>query len=195
MSKQPTALSDQFLSAFEFAFQLHRNQLRKGSEIPYMSHLIGVAALVMEDGGDETEAIAALLHDSVEDQGGAVTLEKVKQKFGDRVASIVEYCTDSMETPKPPWKDRKQALIEKAGAAGVSEFKILIADKLHNLRSIRYALQRFGGEVWGRFKGGREGSLWYYQLLLTTFRSRGDHPYLDEMEVILEYLEKSRENF
>jgi (p)ppGpp synthase/HD superfamily hydrolase len=189
MHKQSNILSDHFLSAFEFAYELHRVQLRKGSEIPYMSHLMGVAALVMEDGGDETESIAALLHDSVEDQGGTATLEKVKQKFGERVASIVEFCTDSMETPKPPWKDRKLAVIEKVGQAGDSEFKVLIADKLHNLRSIRNAVQRYGEGVWGRFKGGHEGSMWYYRQLLTSFKERGKHPYLDEIEVIINHLE------
>lgn len=189
MQGQTGSLSNQFLEAFEFAFTLHKDQVRKGSEIPYMSHLMGVTALVLEDGGNETEAIAALLHDSVEDQGGLATLEMIKRKFGDRVAELVEFCTDSMETPKPPWKDRKLAVIDKVSTAGASEYKIMLADKLHNLRTIKTIAETSGSDVWERFTGGYEGSLWYYRQLLSRFQLRGDHPYLREIEAILDFLE------
>jgi GTP pyrophosphokinase len=143
----------------------------------------------MEDGGTETEAIAALLHDAVEDQGGAPTLERIKFKFGTHVAALVDFCTDSLETPKPPWRERKLAIIRKVALANESEYRILLADKLHNLRSIRNALRRHGDEVWERFKGGKEGSLWYYHELLSNFQERGDHPFLEEMEAILKALQ------
>ncbi len=189
MPNQKRTLSERFVSAFEVAFQLHGSQMRKGSDIPYMSHLLGVASMVMEDDGVEDEVIAALLHDAVEDQGGLPTLELIQENFGTRVASLVAFCTDTIETPKPPWKERKLAVIQKVALASKSEHKILLADKLHNLRTIRNAVKRYGESVWQRFKGGREGSLWYYRELLASFRARGNHPYLDEMESALEALE------
>lgn len=189
MPNQKRTLSERFVSAFELAFQLHANQMRKGSDIPYMSHLLGVASMVMEDDGDEDEVIAALLHDAVEDQGGLPTLDLIQEKFGACVASLVAFCTDTMEIPKPPWKERKLAVIQKVTLASKSEYKILLADKLHNLRTIRNAVKRYGESVWQRFKGGREGSLWYYRELLASFRARGDHPYHDEMETALYALE------
>jgi len=189
MPNQKRTLSERFVSAFELAFQLHASQMRKGSDIPYMSHLLGVASMVMEDDGDEDEVIAALLHDAVEDQGGLPTLELIQEKFGPRVTSLVSFCTDSMEIPKPPWNERKLAVLQKVTLASKSEYKILLADKLHNLRTIRNAVKRYGESVWQRFKGGREGSLWYYRELLASFRARGDHPYHDEMESALKALE------
>ena len=189
MPNQKRTLSERFVSAFELAFQLHASQMRKGSDIPYMSHLLGVASMVMEDDGDEDEVIAALLHDAVEDQGGLPTLDLIHEKFGPRVTSLVSFCTDSMEIPKPPWKERKLAVLQKVTLASKSEYKILLADKLHNLRTIRNAVKRYGESVWQRFKGGREGSLWYYRELLASFCARGDHPYHDEMESALEALE------
>lgn len=189
MTSNSTSLSEEFLEAFEFTFNLHKDQVRKGSEIPYMSHLMGVTALVLEDGGNETEAIAALLHDSVEDQGGLATLKIIQRKFGNGVAGLVEFCTDSMETPKPPWKDRKLAVINKVSSAGDSEYKIMLADKLHNLRTIKTIAETSGNDIWERFTGGHEGSLWYYRQLLSRFQLRGDHPYLREIEAILDYLE------
>lgn len=189
MTAQQLFLTDQFRSAFNFAYQLHKNQLRKGSGVPYLSHLLGVAGLVMEDGGTETEVIAALLHDAVEDQGGAPTLERIKLKFGTHVAAIVDFCTESLETPQPPWRERKLATIRKVALASESEYRILLADKLHNLWTIRNAFWRYGDAVWERFKGGKEGSLWYYRELLSNFQERGDHPFLEDMEAILKALQ------
>ncbi len=188
MTAQPLFLTEQFRVAFNFAYQLHKNQFRKGSGVPYLSHLLGVAGLVMEDGGTETEVIAALLHDAVEDQGGALTLKRIMLKFGTQVAAIVDFCTDSLETPKPPWRERKLAIIRKVALASESEYRILLADKLHNLRTIRHAFRRHGDPVWERFKGGKEGSLWYYHELLSNFQERGGHPFLEEMEAILKTL-------
>lgn len=189
MTDQQLFLTEKFRSALNFTYQLHKDQLRKGSGVPYLSHLLGVAGLVMEDGGTETEVIAALLHDAVEDQGGAPALKRIEFKFGTHVAALVDFCTDSLETPKPPWRERKLAIIGKVALASESEYRILLADKLHNLRSIRYALRRHGDAVWERFKGGKEGSLWYYHELLSNFQERGDHPFLEEMEAILKALQ------
>lgn len=189
MTAQQLFLTDQFRSALNFAYQLHKNQFRKGSGVPYLSHLLGVAGLVMEDGGTETEVIAALLHDAVEDQGGALTLKRIKIKFGTQVAAIVDFCTDSLEIPQPPWRERKLAIIRKVALASESEYRILLADKLHNLWTIRNALWKHGDAVWERFKGGKEGSLWYYRELLSNFQERGDHPFLEDMEAILKALQ------
>jgi (p)ppGpp synthase/HD superfamily hydrolase len=128
-------LTVRFESALIYANQLHTFQVRKGSGIPYISHLLSVAALVLEMGGDEDEAIAALLHDAVEDQGGAKTREVIRQKFGDRVVEIVDACSDSETIPKPPWRQRKEAYLEKIQTASAAVRRVSLADKLHNSRS------------------------------------------------------------
>jgi (p)ppGpp synthase/HD superfamily hydrolase len=106
-------ITDRFDQALVYASRLHRDQWRKGTQIPYVSHLLSVAALVIEHGGDEDQAIAALLHDAVEDQGGAPILDEIREQFGDRVAKIVNECTDAWEEPKPPWRARKESSLAK----------------------------------------------------------------------------------
>jgi (p)ppGpp synthase/HD superfamily hydrolase len=147
-------LSDRFTQALILATELHATQVRKGTTIPYISHLMGVSSLVLEHGGDEDEAISALLHDAVEDRGGAATLERIRGQFGDRVAAIVEGCTDTQQTPKPPWKERKEAYLKHLHHASTSVCLVSAADKLHNARAILTDLHTYGNALWARFSGG-----------------------------------------
>jgi (p)ppGpp synthase/HD superfamily hydrolase len=180
-------LTDRFRQALDYAFELHRHQDRKGSGVPYMSHLLAVAGLVMEDNGDEDETIAALLHDAVEDQGGMETLEAIRTRFGERVAGIVMGCSDCHGTPKPPWEERKKAYLAHLRVAEPSVMKVSLADKIHNARDILMGYHRFGSQIWGRFRGGRDGSLWYYRELVGIFRERRSDALVDELErVVLE---------
>jgi (p)ppGpp synthase/HD superfamily hydrolase len=162
-------LTLRFEQALVYANRLHCKQIRKGGNVPYVSHLLSVAALVLEDGGDEDEAIAALLHDAVEDQGGKATREVILNMFGLRVMEIVDGCTDADTIPKPPWQERKQQYIERLRYASASVRRVALADKLHNARSIVKDLSIFGEATWEKFTGGKEGTLWYYRTLLELF--------------------------
>ena len=155
-------------NAVAFALQIHAEQTRKGSETPYISHLLGVAGLVLEHGGDEDQAMAGLLHDAVEDQG-AHQLDAIRERFGPRVASIVEGCTDADTLPKPPWKARKEAYIEHLEHVSPDVWLVSCADKVHNARAICSDLRTYGLAVFDRFKGGRDGTLWYYDTLAKAF--------------------------
>jgi (p)ppGpp synthase/HD superfamily hydrolase len=165
-------LSHRFTQALIFATELHSKQIRKGSGVPYISHLLGVSSIVLEYGADEEEAIAALLHDAIEDQGGIATGKEIRSRFGDRVADIVEGCTDSQTTPKPPWKQRKQAYLAHLANASPSILLVSSADKLYNARSILKDYRLFGDQIWTRFTGKKEGTLWYYQALVEAFNQR-----------------------
>jgi (p)ppGpp synthase/HD superfamily hydrolase len=160
--------------ALEYTAWLHRNQIRKGTEIPYISHLVAVSMIALEYGANEDEAIAALLHDAVEDQGGLPTLVAIRQKFGEPVAAIVEGCTDSTadtskgET-KLPWKERKLNYIAHIAEASPSVRLVSTADKLHNAMSILKDYRELGDDLWSRFKGGKTGTLWYYRALVDAF--------------------------
>jgi (p)ppGpp synthase/HD superfamily hydrolase len=169
-----TELTDRFGQALLFAFELHNGQERKGNQTPYIAHLLGVASLVLEDGGDEDEAIAALLHDAAEDQGGLETLEQICLSFGERVASIVDGCTDTYQTPKPPWRQRKDDYLVHLRSASPSVWRVSLADKLHNARTILVDLHLQGEPVWERFNGGKIGSLWYYRSLAIIFQELSD---------------------
>ena len=166
---QNPLLTNRFEQALIYASRLHNKQIRKGSNIPYISHLLSVTALVLEDGGDEDEAIAALLHDAVEDQGGKATREVIFDMFGAKVVEIVDACTDADTIPKPSWQKRKQQYIDNLRGASASIRRVSLADKLHNARSILRDLSEQGESTWGKFKGGREGTLWYYRTLLELF--------------------------
>lgn len=159
-------LSDRFESALVYATQLHAKQIRKGSGIPYISHLLSVTALVLEDGGNEEQAIAALLHDAIEDRGGDLTRQAIKAKFGEEVGLIVEGCTETDITPKPPWRDRKLSSIAKLSQTTPEIRRVMLADKLHNARSILADLHRYGDDVWQRFKGKKAGTLWYFKSIV-----------------------------
>ncbi|MDZ4689139.1 MAG: HD domain-containing protein [Planctomycetaceae bacterium] len=164
------ALTSRFDDALLLASDLHREQCRKGCEVPYVAHLLGVTSLVLEYGGDEDEAIAALLHDAVEDAGGPPTLRRIREQFGDRVAEIVDHCTDADCIPKPPWQARKEAYIAKLPSGNKSSWLVSGCDKLHNTRSIVSDLRVHGDRTWQKFTGRRDGSLWYYTTLLAEFR-------------------------
>jgi GTP pyrophosphokinase len=174
-------LSERFQDAFDFAFHLHASQKRKESGIPYISHLMAVVALVLEDGGDDDQAIAALLHDAVEDQGGIKTLEDIRLRYGANVATIVEGCTDSYTTPKPPWRERKETYLEHLREASKDVRRVSLADKLHNARSLLADLRREGDPIWQRFNGGKDGTLWYYGALVNIFQQIDDSPMVDEL--------------
>jgi len=168
-AKIQVKLGPRFQRAFEFAVKQHAGQTRKASTIPYIAHLMGVASLVFEAGGDEDLAIAALLHDVVEDCGGAPMLEKIRRRFGSRVAKIVEGCTDAYGLPKPPWHDRKVSYINRLKKEDDETRLVSAADKLNNVRSILSDYRVIGESVWSRFNGGRDGTLWYYRTLRDEF--------------------------
>lgn len=156
------SLGDRFDEAFRFASELHRQQHRKGSGTPYVAHLLAVCSLVLEAGGSENQAIAALLHDAVEDQGGAPVLRKIKESFGDEVAAIVDGCTDTDEIPKPSWCERKKRFLARVPDMPHDVRLVVTADKLHNVRSILTDYRQRGEELWPLFTGGKDGTLWYY---------------------------------
>lgn len=175
-------LSPRFEQAMTYASTVHAGQVRKGTPIPYLSHLLAVAALVLEHGGDEDEAIAALLHDAVEDAGGRPRLLDVQLRFGDRVAEIVLGCTDAEVCPKPPWRARKEAYIAHLQDTSDSARLVSCCDKLHNSRTIVADLRIHGDEVWKKFTGKRDGTLWYYTTLLGEYRRLGvSQPLVDEL--------------
>jgi (p)ppGpp synthase/HD superfamily hydrolase len=163
-------LGPRFLRAFAFAAEKHKAQTRKASTIPYIAHLMGVASLVLEAGGDEDLAIAALLHDVVEDCGGAPMLKEVRRRFGRRVAKVVDGCTDADTDPKPPWRDRKEKYLRHLMTTDADTQLVSAADKLNNIRSILSDYRSVGESVWSRFNGGRDGTLWYYRTLRDIFR-------------------------
>jgi GTP pyrophosphokinase len=168
-AKSQIKLGPRFQRAFEFAAKQHAGQTRKASTIPYIAHLMGVASLVFEAGGDEDLAIAALLHDVVEDCGGAPMLEQIRRRFGSRVAKIVDGCTDAYGLPKPPWHDRKVSYINRLKKEDDETRLVSAADKLNNVRSILSDYRVIGESVWSRFNGGRDGTLWYYRTLRDEF--------------------------
>src|SRR4051812_35754444 len=146
--KPPVKLGARFQRAFQFAAEMHRGQTRKASSIPYVAHLIGVTSLVLEAGGDEDLAIAALLHDVVEDCGGTPMLKEVRRRFGSRVAKVVDGCTDAYTDPKPPWRERKERYIARLRNEDKDTRLVSAQDKLNNVRSI-VSDYRVGGEsVW-----------------------------------------------
>ena len=163
-------LTARFDEALRFASEVHRLQHRKGGEVPYIAHLLAVTALVIENDGDEDTAIAALLHDTVEDQGGLPMLARVNASFGSRVASIVMEVSDNEGDPKPPWRARKEQFIESIPRLSPEARLIALADKIHNVHSTIEAYRRVGEGVWSRFHGRREGSLWYYREVLKAFQ-------------------------
>jgi (p)ppGpp synthase/HD superfamily hydrolase len=158
-----TPLSQRFTEALTWAATLHRSQERKANATPYVAHLLAVAGLVLEHGGDEDEAIAALLHDAIEDQGGHATRLQIAERFGPRVAAIVEGATESDLQPTPPWRARKEAHLASLAQADRSVQLVAAADKLHNARSLIADYGRLGEAIWSHFRGGKTGTLWYYR--------------------------------
>lgn len=174
-------LTDRYASAVAYASALHANQARKSTTIPYISHLLGVSSLVLEAGGDEDLAIAALLHDGPEDQGGQATLDEIRTRFGDRVAHIVEGCSDSLaEDPdnKAPWRERKEEYLAHLKDADDDTLTVSLADKLHNARAIATDLAISGPSTWERFNASQDEILWYYGSIVEIAERRQANPFL-----------------
>jgi (p)ppGpp synthase/HD superfamily hydrolase len=182
-------LGRRFEQALLFASRKHAGQLRKGGPVPYISHLMGVASLVLEAGGDEDLAIAALLHDVVEDCGGAPMLREVRRRFGRRVAHIVDGCSDAYVFPKPPWRERKEPYLKRLRTADEDTRLVSVADKVHNARSIVADYREVGEPIWERFQGKRDGTLWYYRALAAEFRRGRRNRLTDELERVVAQLE------
>lgn len=169
-----------FQEALILAATVHRGQTRKGTSIPYIAHPLAVCALVLENGGDEDEAIAALLHDTLEDHPETVSREALRERFGERVLSAVEGCTDTPPDyrggPKPPWRERKQAYIYRIRNEGTGYARVALADKLHSARSILTDFRLLGDLLWSRFSAGRDEQLWYFRSLVSAFEEAGAPP-------------------
>jgi len=185
-----TPLTPRFEDALAYTFRLHQKQFRKGTGVPYLAHLLAVTSLVLEDGGDEDQAIAALLHDGPEDQGGQQVLTEIETRFGERVGRIVEGCTDSLENPKPAWQSRKESYLQHLADAPQEVLQVSLADKLHNTRTILRDLRTNGDSVWKRFNGGKQGSLWYYRSLVDIFKRRSQSPMVKEFEATVKSIEE-----
>ena len=184
------AFSKRFISALEYTAKLHAKQIRKRTERPYIGHLLGVASIVIEYGGDEDMAIAALLHDAVEDQGGLPRLREIQKKFGKRVAHIVDGCTDTYTESKSPWLERKRAYIARVGGESTDVRLVSAADKLSNARETLYEVRVYGESVYERFAGKKLGTLWYYRELLRAFRQAGTNPLIEELDRVVTELER-----
>lgn len=178
-------LSNKFDEALRWATELHREQARKGTQIPYISHPLAVSSLVLENGGTEDQAIAALLHDVVEDCGGAKLLADIRGKFGDTVKRIVDSCSDSFEAgPKRDWRDRKESYIKHLDNCDPEALLVVAADKLHNLMSIERDLDRVGDQVWKRFNAGVPELAWYYDAVIRVLRDRLNEPIVNDIETV-----------
>jgi (p)ppGpp synthase/HD superfamily hydrolase len=182
-------LSERFEQALLYAHELHGDQYRKGTPVPYMAHLMGVASLVLEYGGDDEQAVAALLHDAIEDCGHRTSYEEIHRRFGDRVTEIVRACTDSDATPRPPWRERKEAYVARVTHEPEDARLVSAADKLYNVRTVVKDYRLTGHEVWSRYTGDAADVLWYYRALVDAFRQAGPHPIVDELDRAVSQLE------
>jgi (p)ppGpp synthase/HD superfamily hydrolase len=182
--------TDRFDRALVFASEVHRNQIRKGSGVPYVTHLLVVASIVGEHHGTEAQVVAALLHDAIEDciQDVPDIREQIEARFGADVLAIVEACTDADTHPKPPWRERKEAYLARLREKPAEHPALLVslADKVHNSRSILRDYRQIGDELWERFRGGHEGTLWYYRSLSDIFAARRPGPLATEFEQIVD---------
>lgn len=184
-------LTPRFIEAVQYAAEKHATQTRKGSGTPYLGHLLSVAGLVIEADGTETQAIAALLHDAAEDQGGEETLAEIRQMFGADVAMIVSECSDTFETPKPPWRERKEHYIRGLRDASDGAILVSLADKLHNARAILRDFRALGDDLWQRFSvRDPQQHLWYYRSLLQVYADRTDNGMVDELRDVIDALEQ-----
>jgi (p)ppGpp synthase/HD superfamily hydrolase len=187
-------LTQRFEKALVYATRLHAQQVRKANGVPYISHLLSVTALVLEDGGDEDEAIAALLHDAVEDQGGAATRAEILKLFGERVVAIVDGCTECDTLPKPPWRERKERYLEQLRQGSPSVRRVALADKLHNARSVLKDYRQQGDAMWSAFTKGKEGTLWFYRSVLSLYRETHSSAMVEELARVIGELEQLLES-
>lgn len=183
-------LTSRFDEAFRYAHDVHGDHVRKGNQTPYIGHLMGVASIVLDDGGNEDEAIAALLHDAAEDFGGRPRLEDIRLRFGDAVAKMVEDCTDSWDTPKLPWIERKRAYVEHAHALPPGSLRVAAADKVHNAYAILRDLRNTGDQVWARFNAPADDVVAYYESLVRAFRASGGGRLVEELERIVKGIQR-----
>ncbi len=187
-------ITEKFEEAINYMVNKHGHEYRKGTQIPYISHLLATATTIMEHGESEDEVIAALLHDAAEDAGGKTTLIEIENKFGPKVAEIVLACSDTLEKQKPEWKNRKTAYLEELNQVkNPSILLVSIADKLHNIKSILRDYKQIGEELWTRFNANRDEILCYYSSLLDIYKvkSKQIDPYLiNELETKLEEINK-----
>jgi (p)ppGpp synthase/HD superfamily hydrolase len=191
IAPKPPTLGPRLQRAFRYAAEKHAGQTRKQTAVPYLSHLMAVASLVLEAGGDEDMAIAALLHDVVEDCGGMPRLREVRKQFGPRVARIVEGCTDSFGEPKPEWMERKRDYLREVMQADVETRLVSASDKLHNVRTILADYRKDGEAIWPRFTGKKAGTLWYYRALSDEYRRRNPNRITRELEIAVAELERA----
>lgn len=182
---KPLISMDRLQEAFVEARRLHGSQFRKGTKIPYISHLMAVASLVMENGGGTAEVIAALLHDAAEDQGGKETLEKIREHFGVVVASIVDGCTDTYDDPKPEWRRRKVEFLKRLAGASPAVRLVVAADKLHNARTLLADYRAVGDKLWERFNASKEDQLWYQRAAIQVFKKAGSIPIVEELDRVV----------
>ena len=184
-------LTARFRRALMYAARVHARQFCKGTTRPYIGHLLGVTSIVLTHGGDEDEAIAALLHDAVEDQGGKPRLREIRRKFGARVAQIVEGCTDSDVEPKPPWLERKTEYLRHLRRADSSVRLVSAADKFYNARETLEDLRTHRAALWKRFKGGKQGTLWYYREVGKILRRKGPKELAAELDRVVRELTRA----
>ena len=188
-ARKNAEFSGRFVKALGYAARLHARQIRKRTERPYIGHLLGVTSIVIEYGGDEEMAIAALLHDAVEDQGGLPRLREIRKLFGKRVAHIVDGCTDAYKDPKPPWLERKRAYVERVAQESEDVRLVSAADKLSNARETLHEVRVHGESVFERFAGKKAGTMWYYRALIEAFRRAGNNPLIEELDRVVTDLE------
>jgi (p)ppGpp synthase/HD superfamily hydrolase len=185
-----TKLTSRFDDAFRYAHEVHAAQFRKGTGSPYVSHLMGVTSIVLDDGGNEDEAIAALLHDAAEDHGGRDRLADIRTRFGDVVAKIVEDCTDSWSQPKEPWLERKQSYIQHARQLTGPSLRVSAADKVHNAYAILRDLRNIGERVFERFQAAPDDVVAYYESLVRAYRESGGGLLVDELDRIVKGIQR-----
>lgn len=188
---RPPHLGSRLQQAFRYAAEKHEGQARKRTAVPYLSHLMAVASLVLEAGGDEDMAIAALLHDVVEDCGGMPRLREIRKKFGSRVAKIVEGCTDSFGEPNAEWVERKKDYLREVTHAAAETRLVSASDKLHNVRTILSDYRQDGEAIWARFSGKKEGTLWYYRALSDEYQRRNPNRITRELALAVAELERA----
>lgn len=191
MTEPSNSISPRLYDALKLTFDLFGHDARKSTQVPVMSHLLSVCAMVQFDGGSEDEAIAALLHDTLEDKADQITREEIDRRFGARVLEIIEISTDTPRDyrggPKPPWRDRKQAYLDNARSADPALLRVTIADKIDNSRSILASHQTMGSKVWQRFNAGQADQVWYYQEAVRAYEEAGfQGPLLDELRRLVE---------
>ncbi|MBW4490229.1 MAG: HD domain-containing protein [Trichocoleus desertorum ATA4-8-CV12] len=187
-SFEQTILTSRFEAALVYAVQLHAQQRRKVTGTPYVAHLLSVAALVLEDGGTEDEAIAALLHDAVEDQGGATTRAEISRRFGAAVVEIVDGCTEPDLQSGQGWQEHKLQYLEQIRQADPAVRRVALADKLHNARSLLVNFRLEGDGIWSQFQGGKAGVLWLAERQVELFRQVSYSGMVTELEQVVQAL-------